>query len=173
MPERRGCSTQRFSAWSTRLVKIIADIFLSAGPSPGPVLAIPPALCNNERMANQPNTQPVTTPALMSTLVEIVSAPFRPLAEMSALGYFPTVHPGDCSHDDLRPVFDDCRCCRDCGEIFECDHESQGASITVEPDEATCSGCNTTWTVIACNECGWPIIEGVEASCENCTADAP
>ena len=126
-------------------------------------------------MATTP-TQSVTSPAFLSTIVEIVSAPFRPLVEMSAvsaLGYFPTTRPEDCSHDDLRPVFEDCRCCRDCGEVFQCDHESQGASITVEPDEATCSGCDTTWTVIACNECGWPIVEGIDASCENCTADAP
>jgi hypothetical protein len=124
-------------------------------------------------MANQPSTQSVTTPALMSTIVEIVSAPFRPLAEMSALGYFPTTHPGECSHDDLREVFDDCRCCRDCGEIFECDHESQGASLTFWGDHADCSGCNARLTVIDCNECGWPIVEDVEASCPNCTADAP
>lgn len=139
---------------------------------PETILAIPIALEYGEGMATTP-TQSVTSPAFLSTIVEIVSAPFRPLAEMSALGYFPTTRPEDCSHDDLRPVFEDCRCCRHCGEVFECDHQSQGASITVEPDEATCSECETTWTVIACNECGWPIVEGIDASCENCTADAP
>ncbi len=173
MPESDGCSWQRFSAKSTRLVKVADQIVWNVCPNRQAVLATSPGLCKTDRMANQPTTQPVTTPALLSTIVEIVSAPFRPLAEMSALGYFPTVHPGDCSHDDLRPVFEDCRCCRDCGEIFECDHQSQGASLTVGPDETTCSGCETTWTTLNCDACGWPIVEGLESSCECCGADAP
>ena len=137
-------------------------------------------------MATTP-TQSVTSPAFLSTIVEIVSAPFRPLAEIplgyfptvhemsavSPLGYFPTVRPADCSHDDLREVYEDSRCCRDCGEVFQCDHESQGASLTIWGDLADCSGCNATLAVIDCNECGWPLIEGIDASCENCTADAP